>query len=483
MKQKSLKVNSALNVFKTVLSLLFPLITVPYITRVLQVETVGVYNFSASIVSYFILIAGLGIDTYAIREGPKYRNNKKDIDKFVSEVFSINLFSTIFAYGLLLLSVFAVQKLHGYEIAIAILSVDILFTTFGASWICNIFEDFLFLAIQSIGVQVISLILVLTLVKSPEDLYIYIAIVAFSHSLSNIINFIYIQKKYCHFKFTFRCNLKEHLKPILIIFSTSVAITVYVSSDVTMLGFMTSDYQVGLYGTAVKIYTIVKNIIFASVIVLIPRFSFLLQLDRDEEAKRLFSYVFDVIIVLALPATIGLFITSEDVIHLVGGSNYIEGASALRFLCIALSFSLTAALYTHCLLIPMKKESFVLISTAISAVMNIGLNFIMIPLLGINGAAITTIIAEMIVCVSSVLYSRKFIHLNSLTRDVISTIVGCIAIIAIGIVCACILKDNYLLRLFVTIVLSVLGYSIILLVFKNSVAMNFLRSVLKKLTH
>jgi len=481
MKHNSLGINAILNTLKTTLGVVFPLITFPYVSRILQVEKIGVYNFSLSITSYFVLLAGLGISTYAIREGTQYRGNKENITRFVSEVFSINVWSTIISYILLALAIIFVQALHAYSLGIIILSTEIAFTTLGVSWVCNIFEDFFFIALQSIGVQVVSLILIFTLVKNPEDLYLYIAIVAFSKSASFVINFFYVRVKYCKFRFIVHCNLREHIKPILVIFSTTIAITIYVNSDVTMLGLMTNDYQVGLYSTSVKIYTIVKNILAAVLMVLIPRFSLLFQQGKGSEADALFSQIFNILFALLLPASVGLFVTSQDVVFLVGGINYLEGTIALKLLCIAIFFSLIAYLYTQCILIPKKKESIVLKATALSASVNVVLNFVFIPFLGINGAAVTTIIAEAIVCIVAVVYSKNDIHLRISFRDCSSTILGCIGIAAVSAFCRGFFAETFALRLSVTIIGSVMVYFTILLVTKNSVVVNMTSKMRKKI--
>lgn len=474
---KSLKTNAVLNTIKTVSSAVFPLITFPYISRVLQVEAIGVYNFSASIVSYFVLIAGLGIATYAVREGAQYRDNKTQIGIFVSEVFTINMMSTLLSYILLLLSVITISKLHDYSLAIAILSVEIFFTTLGVSWVCNIFEDFLFIAIQSIAVQCMSLILTLLLVKSPNDIYKYIGIVTFSKSASNIINFIYIQKKYCRFSLIRNCNFKYHIKPILIIFSTSIAMTLYVSADTTMLGFMTDDIQVGLYATAVKIYTIVKNVLAAILVVLVPRFSIMIQNSKGEEVNKLFSRVFNTLLILVFPSVVGLLVTSKDVILLLGGEKYIDGTIALQLLCFAIAFSLISTLYTSCVLIPKKKEKIVLQATVISAVINIFLNFIFIPWLGINGAAITTIIAEIIVCIMSIVYSKKDVRLEDVRWNLISVSIGCVIIAVIGVLTRY-LVDIFYLRLVITIIASIIMYFVALVILRNPIILEILQNLL-----
>lgn len=484
MRIKSLRLNALLNVLRTVLNIIFPLITFPYISHVLQVEAVGAYNFSASIISYFILLAGLGVSTYAIREGAYYRDEKEKIQGFISEVFSINLISTALSYILLFLVVTNFKTVNRYSQIIYILSLEILFTTLSVSWICNIFEDFFFITIQSIGVQFVSFLLTILFVKKTSDLIVYIFIIVMTRALSAIINYIYIQKKYCKFCFTFKTNWKKHLKPILIIFSTSLAITIYVSSDTTMLGFMTNDYQVGLYSTAVKIYTIVKNIFAALLVVLIPRFSILLNSKEipQVELNKVFSKVVNTLMFMAFPAIIGLFMVSKDVIHVIGGVRYLGGTESLQLLCVAMFFSLLAILYTQCILFPVKEESFVFITTLISAIINIMLNFFMIPMLGIIGASITTILAEMIVCIASYFQSKKYVSFIGKKSEFIKIIIGCIGIVLVRIIFLYIF-DNYLLRLFLTVIFGGFTYLVIEYICNNSLLIEYmykLKNIIKK---
>ena len=156
MKNKSLGINAFLNGLRSVLNLLFPLITFPYISRVLSVQGIGIYNFSNTYINYFILIAGLGIATYAVREGAKYHNQKKKIEKFASQVFSINIFATIIAYLLLFLSLVIFKNLNNYVTCILIFSLQILFTTLGTEWIYTIYEDYAYITIRSIAFKILS---------------------------------------------------------------------------------------------------------------------------------------------------------------------------------------------------------------------------------------------------------------------------------------------------------------------------------------
>ena len=149
--------------------------------------------------SYFLLIAALGISTYGIREGTGFRNNKDQIQTFVSELFSITIVSTLIAYILLITLLLAIPFFKPYRIPILILSAEIIFATMGVSWVCNVYEDFLAIAIRTISFQVISLILIFVFVRSKDDLLKYIGILLLSNSGANIVNYFYIRKKYCKF--------------------------------------------------------------------------------------------------------------------------------------------------------------------------------------------------------------------------------------------------------------------------------------------
>ncbi len=464
---KKIAINAVLNTVKTVVGILFPLITFPYILRVLGVENNGIYTFSRDFASYFQLFAALGISTYAVREGPQYRNDRDKITRFSSEMFTINLISTFIAYVALFAVLLVVPKLADYRVIIAILSLEMIFTTVGASWICNIFEDFYFIAIRSIIMQVISLALVFILVRDEGDLINYAFILLLANSGANLMNFFYVRKKYCAFKVTSQIDWKSHLKPILVIFSTTVAITIYVSLDTTMLGFMLNDYEVGLYGTAVSIYKIIKTVLAAVLVVFIPRFSLLMAEGKREELNKMFTKVFNVLSLLMLPMVVGLFMMSDEIVLLAGGSEeYAGSAPSLRILSLGIIFSLFSFIFTQCILIPAKKENCVFIATAISAVVNVVLNLILIPLWGIEAAAVTTVLAEFITFCVSFAEARKHVSVVNAWRESISVVLGCIIIVVVCLLCRKI--EPYYLRLIVAIAGSCAGYFVVLLLAKNS---------------
>lgn len=234
--QKSVGKNAVLNVFRTVIALIFPLITFPYISRVLQVENLGKVNFVNSIISYFILIAILGVKTYGTREGAALRDNRDKFQRFYSQVFTITLITTLISYILLFLVVTLVPSLHSYTVLFVILSTSVILTTLGNEWVCSAYEDYFYITVRGIVIQIISFILIFAFIHDSTDYYKYAVILVFSSTGANIFNFIYT-RKYIKHKITLKPQFKIHTKPLLILFASTLATSIYVSSDTIILGF------------------------------------------------------------------------------------------------------------------------------------------------------------------------------------------------------------------------------------------------------
>lgn len=327
-KKKSLKFNAFINGFRTILNLVFPLITFPYISRILSVEEIGKYNFSDSVVSYFLLIAALGINQYAVREGTKFRDSHADISQFASKVFSVNVVSTGVSYVLLGILLLCSSKLHNYLLCIVILSTQIFFTTLGTEWLYSIYEEYTYITIRSIAFKILSIMLLFIFVRNQGDYIKYAAITVISSVGSNILNYMNA-RKYCDIRFTLKFDWKIVLKPILVVFASNVAIQIYVSSDITMLGYLVNDHSVGIYSISTKIYTIIKNVLTAVLTVTIPRFALYAGGKDKERYDKLFQKVVNTLIAIIFPAVVGLIMISKNVIMIIAGSNYLSSQPSL----------------------------------------------------------------------------------------------------------------------------------------------------------
>ena len=458
--KKSVKLNAILNVIKQMCSVLFPLITIPYVTRVLQADNLGKVNFSTSVISYFLLIAQMGITNYAIREGAKVRYDKEKLNKLSNEVYSINIITTLLSYILLFLCICLFRPLQNYKLLLIIQSATIICTTIGADWVNNIFEDFWSITIRTIFVQILSLILMFIFVHDSSDYIMYAITVVLAQCGALIIN-SYTIRKYIRLHICFSRDMLRHVKPILYLFFNNVAMTIYINSG---------DSAVAIYYIATKIYGVVKNVINAIIVVALPKLSAYVETDK-QSYERLCGQIFSCIITILLPAVMGLFCCSSLIVRIIAGKEFVAGAMPLQILSIALLFAVIGGFNTLCIVIPNRKEKILLLATSLAAIVNIALNFILIKLWSYNGAAITTVIAEFIVCVITFIGMKQFINFVLSKRTIISVLLGCIYIAI-----ACILSDKILnndfMSLFFSVVLSVLGYVIILNILKNPLIMS-----------
>lgn len=471
MKNKSIKKNAILNSIRTILNLLFPLITYPYITRTLAVDELGKYNFSYSIISYFLLIAALGIDKYAVREGAKYRDDREKIGKFASEVFTVNIVSTVISYGLLFIYLIFSKKAHSYTACILIFSLEIFFTTLGTEWLYSIFEEYTYITVRSIIFKIISMILLFVFVRKPGDYLKYTAITVFATVGSNLLNFINA-RKLCRIRLTFKFDWKEVLKPVLVIFATNIAVQIYVNSDTTMLGYMTNDRTVALYGVSTKIYNVIKPVLAAALTVTIPRFAMYAGKGMQKEFDRLMVKVANTLLFFTIPAMVGLMMLSKNIVLIIAGKSYLESQTSLCLLSLAIIFSIFSSLFNQCVLLPYHREKKSFISSIVSACENIGLNFILIPLMAENGAAITTVLAEFTMAVMNYYASRDIVKdlfkKRKTEKNILTVSIGTLAIAGVCYL-VCRFIPNMIIQTLLSIVLSVIVYIALLLWFKNPI--------------
>ncbi|ANZ56483.1 flippase [Lactobacillus helveticus] len=480
MKKKSLGLNAFFNGMRSVLSLIFPLITFPYISRVLSVSGIGIYNFSNTYVSYFILIAGLGIATYAVREGAKYRNQKEKIEEFTSQVFSINMIATIIAYLLLFLSLVIFKSLSNYVTCILIYSLQILFTTLGTEWIYTIYEDYAYITIRSIAFKILSIILLFILVRKPSDYLWYATIAVLAAVGSNILNFIHA-RSFINIRLTLNIKWRYHLKPIMIIFASAVAVTIFTASDTTILGILKNDYAVGIYSTSVKIYQITEGLLSAILTVTIPRLAMLWGQKRRREYDDVLTQVINTLGILVLPASIGLIMLSQEVVLIIAGHKFLPSVNSLRIITWAIIFSIFSWIFSDCVLIPVKRESEVLRNTLVTATINVILNFILIPSMSYDGTSLSTVIAEFSVMVMNGYSCRDIIKpiifKKETLKNLFESIIGCIGIVIVCLLCQWGLHSMIWKTIF-SMVLSVPMYGAILILLGNEIAISMLNNVL-----
>lgn len=475
MKNRSLSINAMLNAFKSALSIIFPLITYPYAFRILHASGIGKVNYSSSIVSYFSLIAALGISTYAVREGAKLRNSERELEDFCNQMFSLNMITTAVSYIILIPIVFLSDSLEPYRFLIILLSTTIAFSTFGIEWVNTIFEDFLFITLRSIVINIVSLVLLFILVKNENDYISYALLTVITSCCICLSNWFYC-KKYVHIRFTKNIKLKKHIKPILTFFVNNIATSIYVNADTTMLGFLIGDSAVGLYTLAVKIYNVIKSMLAALYTVAVPRIAYYVGQNDKKNIKRIFTSLFSNLTIILLPATVGLISISKEIVLVMGGKEYVEATVTLQILAIALIGAIFGGAITYCLNIPLGREKITAKATIFSAVINIVLNFFAIPFFSQNGAALTTAVSEFFVaiyCIVKFPDIKLYLDVDIWKQSIKCSLVGCVTIVVIAFLVSWIV-GSLILKVLIIILSSIFAYSIELVFLRNPLALSVL---------
>lgn len=467
-KQKSLAKNALLSALKTLTSIIFPLITYPYITRVLAQDDIGRINFSQSIIGYFNLIAVFGITTFAVRNGAQIRDNREEFSKFADSIFTINIITTTIACVSMILLTCLTPRLAEYKSIIFILGITVAMVPFALDWLYTIYEDFAYITLRSFFVYLLSLILMLLFVKKESDVYIYVSLTTASTSLGNVFNFVH-SRKYTRLRITKQVPWKKYRSSILIFFVNSIASTIYLNSDTTILGLMQSNRAVALYGVATKIYYIVKQLFNTVIASTIPRLAYYKK-NSEEEFNKLLKKILDTASFFIFPALMGVILLRKEIILCISNSQYMDAADTLAILSIALFFAVFSNIFANGLLICIGKEQYVLRGTVLSAAINVGLNFIFIPWLAQNGAAITTLIAE-ITMVSICAYAGKE-YLDKIinVRELLRSLLISICMFAFGSYILSLLSaQHFIIRIIICVIVCSVFYAAIMAIIKDPI--------------
>lgn len=404
--QKSIGVNLFANGIKTLMTVLFPLITFPYASRVLGASGIGKVNYASSIVSYFSMFAALGISTYAVREGARIRDDKEKFSKFAKEMININLCTMLMSYAAL--AVFLqLPILGGYKALLVISSGGIVFATIGMEWLFIIKEEYAYITKRAVLFQFISLVLLFLLVRSREDYHWYAALTVISSGGSAVLN-LWHSRKFVDWRKKGLLEYRKHLKPILLIFGTSVASSIYMTMDTTMLGALQGDKATGIYTAAVKINLVVSTLIGTISSTILPRVSYYIGNGLKKEYEKLMKTSVDMLLMISMPMAIGMICTSDILILVFSGEEFLAGSFAAKVLSAKVVVGAVNRILAYQICIPYKRDKEVLISTVCGAVFNLFANGALIPRFGAAGASVATLFSESVVFLVLTYYSSRF---------------------------------------------------------------------------
>lgn len=396
MKNKSLRINFLMNALLTMSSFIFPLITFPYISRILLPVGSGKISFATSFVQYFNMFAQLGIPVYGIRICAQVRDNRKELTRTAHELLFLNILMGLISYIILGVLIVTVPRLRQERTLYIVISFTIILTAIGMNWLYQALEQYTYITIRSIIFKIIAILAMFLLVHEQEDYVIYGAISIFAASASNICNFINVHK-YIDLKFVGKYNIRRHIKPVLVFFAMSCATTIYTNLDTVMLGFMKTDEDVGYYNTAVKIKSILVSLVTSLGAVLLPRASYYIKQGNMSEFKRINKKALNFVFLVSCPLTVYFIMFAKAGIFFLSGKEFGGSILPMQIIMPTLIFIGVSNILGIQMLIPLGKEKIVLYSEIAGAAVDLIVNALLIPRYASAGAAIGTVVAELVV--------------------------------------------------------------------------------------
>lgn len=476
----STKFNFIMNAILTASAFIFPLITYPYVSRVLGPENIGKVSFATSVVYYFSMFAQLGIPTYGISVCARVRDDKEKLSRTMQEIMIINLVMTAIVYLVFVGSLLAVPRLREEKTLFLIMGVTILFNTIGVEWLYKALEQYSYITTVSILFKLISVAAMFAFVHTRSDYIAYGGISILAATGSSLLNFIRL-RRFVYLKPLGSYNLRRHFKAILVFFAMSVATTIYTNLDTVMLGFIKTDTDVGYYNTAVKVKNVLCSLVTSLGTVLLPRMSCLAEEKKWDEFYSLVKKALNFVLLISLPLMVFFIIFANESILLLSGSMFLPAKLPMQIITPTIVLIGITNVLGIQVLVPLGREKQVLYSEIAGAVINLILNSALIPSLASSGAAIGTLAAEFVVLAVQYRALRKDIKGLALSISYFKIFISLFAGTAVTVLFRTVLSRSAFWSLAVGAILFFGIYGIMLLLLKETLTCELCGQLLSKL--
>ena len=411
--------NYAYNLSYQLLLIILPIITTPYVTRVFSAKDLGTYGYFNSIVTYFILLATLGVASYGTKE---ISSNRKNIPKNFWGIYTLQFGATLLSillYTLLCLGIDIMRNPVAYILGMSLISKGL-----DISWLFQGLEDFRKITVRNILVKLVGVISIFLLIKSANDLYLYVFLLTIFELLGQLSMWLparkFIGKPHFDIDYT-----KYHLKPILLLFLPQIAISLYVTLDRTMLGMISSTNDVGIYDQALKLINILLTVVTSLGSVMLPRVSNLLATGNHKAVNKMHEMSFLIYNLIIFPIMVGMLIVNDDFVNFFLGKDFQDARYAIAIMIFRMFFIGWTNIMGFQMLIVHNKNKEYMISTTVPAILSVALNLLFLPKLGYIGAAIVSVLTEAVVWGIQLFYTRSYLRevpiLGSLFKIIVSS--------------------------------------------------------------
>lgn len=474
---QSVKVNYILNLINTGTQMLFPLITFPYVCRVIEADGIGQINFFQSIISYISLFTCLGIPMYAIREIARDRSDVVQMNRTAMEILLLHSMLTLVGYAMVAILCLTVPQLQVNTPLFLILSLTIFFTAIGCEWFYQGIEDFKYITIRGLIIKTVSVVLLFIFVKSKTDLLYYGCYTVFGVLGGNIFNFFRLRKYIHRENIIFsELHIKRHIKPVLKVFSFSVVTSIYLQLNTVLLGFLKNALAVGYFAAATKVMQMLLTMSACLGSVMMPRASHLIAENKEDEFNRLIQKSYDFTLAIALPMTIGLIFCAPSLITALCGVKFEHSILPSQIIAPIILMVAISNVFGIQVLFPKGKINIVTLCCGIGAVADLILNLCLIPFFSYIGTSIAYLGAEVATTVSMYFIGRRYIPIIYFKKSHLTYALGCI-VMAFALYGLSLLQLPTLTILLLQGCCGVLAYFIILCICKDEMLVQILSKI------
>ncbi len=472
MKIRSIKFNFLMNSVSTVLNFIFPLITFPYVSRVLMPANYGVAEFALSTAQIFAIVALLGVNTYGQRECARVRDSRSHQTKIMQELCLIIVVWTTVVTVAYYSTVLLIPRFEANQEAFLIAGLLIPFSTLGFNWFMTANEQYSFLAVRNLLSKVFIVVCMFVFVREQNDVFAWVFISIASTGLVSLANLIYIKREVVWVSWK-QLNWKQHIKPLLVFFFMVASISIYTTLDAVMLGYMTTDEQVAYYNIAVKIKNVFTAIIAALANVIIPRAAYYLEKNNKKEYYKIVNLSVHGAVAYVFFAVFAGILFADQIILVIAGSDYMPSIVCLIAVMPAVAFISFTQITSLEILTPQNYEKALAFTYGIAGLIDICLNLILIPLYASLGAAIATSVAEGFVLAAQLIIIHRKDKISNYTKGLTRMIIP-ISLAVIVLLLGRIFINTGIIESFVVIAVAGIVLLVSLLIAKEPLMKNFI---------
>lgn len=428
----NIKKNVFYSTFLTTANYIFPLITYPYVSRVLGVTNIGICNFVDSIINYYSLFAMMGMTTVAIREISSAKGDKNQLSSSFSSLLTLNLITTLIMIVALVVTTIFVPRLYENKELMFVGAFKLLFNTLLIEWLYKGLENFKYITIRSIIVRSVYVALVFLFIHKADDYLLYFILTTLITILNGAINFLHSR----HFvKFSFHgLSFAPFLKSFFVLGVYSLLTSMYTTFNTAYLGFVGGNEQVGYYTTATKLHHILLGVFTAFTGVMLPRMTSLLSEGKREDFNIYFNKSIDVVFSFAFPIICLSVVFADQIVRLISGAGYENAIPCMQIIMPLIFIIGYDQILTIQILLPLKRDKDVLIISVIGAIVGVSANLILVPLYKSIGSSFVWLISEIIVLVLAQYFAMKQTGLHFRYKHFIKYILSAIPILVFLVV-------------------------------------------------